>query len=37
VPQPLPTKHVARFSQGLPTQQMHMLLEVVKQALLPVS
>jgi len=37
LPQPPPIQHVARFSAGIPTQQMDKLLEVIKQALLPVS
>jgi len=37
LPQPPPIQHVARFSTGMPTQQMDKLLELIKQELLPVS
>ena len=37
LPQPPPIQHVARFSTGIPTQQMNKLLELIKQELIPVS
>ncbi|TNF86134.1 MAG: LysR family transcriptional regulator [Gammaproteobacteria bacterium] len=37
LPQPPPIQHVARFSAGMPTQQMDKLLELIKQELIPVS
>jgi DNA-binding transcriptional LysR family regulator len=37
LPQPPPIQHVARFSAGIPTQQMNKLLELIKQELIPVS
>jgi DNA-binding transcriptional LysR family regulator len=37
LPQPPPIQHVARFSSGIPTQQMDKLLELIKQELIPVS
>lgn len=37
LPQPPPIQHVARFSAGIPTQQMDKLLELIKQELIPVS
>lgn len=37
LPQPPPVQHVARFSAGLPTQQMTKLLELIRQELIPVS
>jgi DNA-binding transcriptional LysR family regulator len=37
LPQPPPIQHVARFSSGMPTQQMKKLLELIKQELIPVS
>ena len=37
LPQPPPIQHVARFSAGMPTQQMNKLLELIKQELIPVS
>jgi len=37
LPQPPPIQHVARFSSGIPTQQMNKLLELIKQELIPVS
>jgi hypothetical protein len=37
LPQPPPVQHVARFSAGLPTQQMNKLLELIRQELIPVS
>ncbi len=36
LPQPPPIQHVARFSSGIPTQQMKKLLELIKQELIPV-
>ncbi len=36
LPQPPPIQHVARFSTGLPTQQMNKLLELIKLELIPV-
>ncbi|MDH3534763.1 MAG: LysR family transcriptional regulator [Gammaproteobacteria bacterium] len=36
LPQPPPIQHVARFSSGMPTQQMDKLLELIKQELLAV-
>lgn len=37
LPQPPPIQHVARFSAGIPTQQMDKLLQLIKQELIPVS
>jgi DNA-binding transcriptional LysR family regulator len=37
LPQPPPIQHVARFSTGIPTQQMDKLLELIKQELITVS
>jgi len=37
LPQPPPIQHVARFSSGIPTQQMDKLLELIKHELIPVS
>ena len=37
LPQPPPIQHVARFSSGIPTEQMDKLLELIKQELIPVS
>ena len=37
LPQPPPIQHVARFSSGIPTQQMDKLLELIKQELITVS
>ncbi|MCP4387872.1 MAG: LysR family transcriptional regulator [Gammaproteobacteria bacterium] len=37
LPQPPPIQHVARFSTGMPTQQMDKLLQLIKQELIPVS
>jgi len=37
LPQPPPIQHVARFSSGIPTQQMNKLLELIKQEIIPVS
>jgi len=37
LPQPPPIQHVARFSEGIPTQQMSKLLELISQELIPVS
>lgn len=37
LPQPPPIQQVARFSSGIPTQQMDKLLELIKQELIPVS
>ena len=36
LPQPPPIQHVARFSSGIPTQQMDKLLKLIKQELLAV-
>ena len=37
LPQPPPIQHVARFSSGVPTQQMNKLLELISAELKPVS
>ncbi len=37
LPQPPPIQHVARFSAGIPTEQMDRLLELIEQELIPVS
>jgi molybdate transport repressor ModE-like protein len=37
LPQPPPIQQVARFSNGIPTQQMNKLLELIRQELIPVS
>lgn len=37
LPQPPPIQHVARYTAGLPTEQMNKLLELIRQELIPVS